>query len=363
MKVDSWSEEDFSSTPRSPKIIGDFWEPHVIDEPALRKSEILPSSLSPLPLENEFSDIVPPAANVIPQPTPSADSFICHVNSPSQPDFWDPIPGFEQRKTAKFSGNDWSDEIQFHPYDPAAQETPFVEKTYISPRETLARKCAGAILKLAHVSDRRRTPLLGRFVELFIDYPHPSSFRAIASLAREEASPEDILAAYEFRCAWTENPRYSLIRGRKGFFFIPESQSTLTWKLAYSLVVKARGTPPENLIDPSWVDEWMDLPAGDQLSFQFLSYAVARIDAFHEGALEQPIIDRRYTRWMISEAPNRPRASRWYEEDLAIKDVAMIDGCRIFNDHSRTASLTGWYVNSLGHHQSSMNKKQEDADA
>jgi len=87
----------------------------------------------------------------------------------------------------------------------------------------------------------------------------------------------------------------------------------------------------------------MDLPVGDGLSFQFVSYVAARIDAFDQGALEAPTIDRRNFRW-------------------GTRDLVTIDGFRIVDEYSRTASLTGHYVNPFGSYRSPKAKKQEEAD-
>ncbi|MGO3927084.1 hypothetical protein [Rhodopseudomonas pseudopalustris] len=342
--LDSWDLEDFAPPPaRAPEFF-DFWEPHSTDP--TEASQLLAASKIGI----EANSPQDADTNHYPPLERNADRQVWF-------DYWDPLPEARRASLSSVQTASWYDEVVIPAFDPAGHEPPFVLDLPLSSRESVALKCSAAILALAGLIGKAQDRLIGRFVDLFTDYPHPSTYLAIATLIREEdASPDQVLATYDFKKAWNDNPNYSAIRQKRGNLSLIENRDGLMyWRLAFRLVVQTRGTPPETIIDASWIDEWLDLPSGDPLRFRFIDYVCARLQAFEEGALDEPPTRRRPIN-RLEDPPAGRMYPRFQYGRESLKDIATIDGYQISNNGSRTALLMNTYTNPLGNYSSAINK-------
>jgi hypothetical protein len=338
--LESWSADDFSPPSKRTSKPLDFWDPE--DPRAVRTIDTV--------FETDETDRSLLLEATTDQPRDNNHQFTARWS-----DYDDPVPEHLSSPPAAAKSEPWHDYVPIDAYDPFAQEAPFVIEWPQNARESVATKCANAVLALASVTERERRRLFRRFVELFTDYPHPSSYLAITNLIRQEgASPDDLLAAYDLKQAWIDNPLFSLVLQKGGQVTLTNDRDNqLYWKLAFRLIIQTRGTPPETIIDPSWVEEWLDLPHGDPLRFRFLDYACARLEAFGDGALGGPPTYRRRCNHLETYPAGRLYPRFRYERD-SLKDIATVDGYRLANNFSRTALLAGIYVNPIGHYASAL---------
>ena len=241
--------------------------------------------------------------------------------------------------------DDWSVHIPFPIYDPAAPENPFSGFFSRDAQETLPEKRARWLLSMIGVkgNDRHRF-VLSAFTDIFIEYPHHSTFRALSDLALEDLTADDFISAFALKQTWNDFPLFSSIRTRRREFFIASNRySLLGWKHAVELITQSRGVPPEQIIDPDWYDDWLNIPYGDPLYWRFIDYIDARINSVEAGALDIPPTNRRFV--------------------SPIKDIS-VDGFSPFNNFSRTSMLTKGYTDrwEYSYHAPTTPDSSENAD-
>jgi hypothetical protein len=233
-------------------------------------------------------------------------------------DFWDPAPISAQIEIPNVIG-EWSESIPLPQYDPFASERPFSSFFQQTP-ESLAEKRARWMLSiLGFPNPSRQRFTFDAFTDLFIEYPHHSTFRALSDLALDDATADELVNAFALKQIWSDFPLFSSFRTkRRDVLLASNKDSLLGWTLAVRLIRQSRGVPPEKLIDPDWFHEWLAVPYADPLYWRFIDYICARVEAVESGALETPPTIRQFV--------------------LPLKEVG-IDGFSPFNNFSRTSLL------------------------
>ncbi|MEY9589784.1 hypothetical protein ABIA06_002075 [Bradyrhizobium yuanmingense] len=242
-------------------------------------------------------------------------------------DFWDPSPAAESRSVERHLVDDWSALISFPVYDPEAAEHPFIGFFSEERQETHPEKRARWLLSMLGVNGHTRYRFyLRTFTDIFVEYPHHSTFRTLSDFALEDIDVDDIISAFVLRQAWTDFPLFSSVRNRRRELFVASDRSSLLgWKHALELVSHSRGVPPEQIITPDWYDDWLNLPYADPLYWRFVDYIDARFASVEAGALDITPTNRR------SVSP--------------IKEIS-IDGFSLFNNFSRTSQLLRGHTDS-----------------
>jgi hypothetical protein len=259
-----WRTEDFIPARERPQPINDPWEP--------------------------IEDLVacPPSL--------AAAAPIDFWNTPgtsSTGDFWDPLgaQSINRAVRAKDEAPRWHDDVSLPEFESGASENPFSARPERVRSEQLIERRARWLLSLLDVpSQVERNRYLKHFEELFDHFPHQSTFRALADLALEETSAQEIITAFHLRLHWRANPKlWSMRLGRSRTLIIPsQGDKALGWTRAVRLVECSKGLPPEMIIDEDWYHEWLALPFGDPAYWSFLDYIGSRLDAFAAGTLDLP---------------------------------------------------------------------------
>lgn len=335
----NWSSEDFAGVARVPSADKDFWEPALHATEAIRRSTSVKNGVSigsppaavtePIELVDnapdnwdftDFDGTQRHSAHLIDPweyyPTPIATPPAA-VEADS--DFWNPTPSIARPSIIPSGTGDWSENISLPRYDPFASEKPFYAYFRDTP-ESLAEKRARWLLSLLGITNTARHRFsFHTFTELFLEYPHHSTFRALSDLALDDATVDELISAFILKQIWNESPIFSSVRTKRRDIFVASKQTSLLgWTLALRLVRQSRGVPPEQIIDPDWFNDWLVIPYADPLYWRFIDYVCARIDSIESGALAAPPTTRRFV--------------------LPLTEVG-IDGFSPINNFSRTSSL------------------------
>jgi hypothetical protein len=334
----SWSSEDFSEGTLARSADEDFWDP-ILQTPAptsqtsSAENEVFRFFPDPLvrgPIKlltqgpgywdpDDFNGTENRAVNVSdPWEAPLSTAASRPANVGGNSDFWDPAPISAQIEIPNVIG-EWSESIPLPQYDPFASERPFSSFFQQTP-ESLAEKRARWMLSiLGFPNPSRQRFTFDAFTDLFIEYPHHSTFRALSDLALDDATADELVNAFALKQIWSDFPLFSSFRTkRRDVLLASNKDSLLGWTLAVRLIRQSRGVPPEKLIDPDWFHEWLAVPYADPLYWRFIDYICARVEAVESGALETPPTIRQFV--------------------LPLKEVG-IDGFSPFNNFSRTSLL------------------------
>jgi hypothetical protein len=239
--------------------------------------------------------------------------------APASGDFWDPTP--PSNTDVEVSVLDWQDDLRLPGFVPHAAENPFRLDLRAPSGEDKAIQRARWLTSLLDLPQlERRRAFERRFSELFTVYPHAATFSALADLALEGATADDLWCAFELKEIWASSPSWWSMRRRGSRQpLTPDSgTSMLGWARSHRFIIDRKGLPPEAIIDPDWFDDWLELSIGDPLYWRFIDYAEARIEAFAAGTLDSPVPPRRH---------------------IGSRPVVTIDGFDIFDSFSRTALL------------------------
>ena len=297
----SWRHDDFTAPepPASPS--GDFWDLSLRSHP---ESE-------PAPATNVLSDLDAHQAES------GGDNFDAAAVQIASGDFWSeapPAPEPDER-----TAPDWAWTTALPDYHAeAARPLFFLEHRPPRPEDKAEQRARWLSELLDIAEPSRRVLFQQRFAELFFLHSHAATFAALADLALEGASPEDLWRAHELRGVWAETPLWwSMRRGSRGSSPAIGAR-TLPWTTAFTIVRHRSEFPAEMTVDEDWFAEWYGIDYGDPLYWRFMDYAKAR-------SLAHP------------ESPMAGQAG--VETDFFSAQAITSDGFAIIHSRSRTAHL------------------------
>jgi hypothetical protein len=222
----------------------------------------------------------------------SGDFWLSHLLQPASEsgssgpvDFWLDGLGVAQSTMSSTADDTWHD-VHLPWFDgQLATHPPSVPSGARQP-ETMARRRARWLVQLLdEPATIRRTALRAYFEELFIEFPAPQTFRALAALAVDGAGGDALLNASEFK-RWVLADRTLLARRVVGgeYFFPPSgSASLISWARCFRLGSYCGGDNPADHFEPGWFDDWLEIAPGDGNSSWFIDYFEQRLRAKHLG--------------------------------------------------------------------------------
>jgi len=169
-------------------------------------------------------------------------------------------------------------------YDPDARQGPWGDsehdesgdKDYIRH----AREKAAIIASVIEVSSRiDQEAIFDWLTELFLEFRHPATFRAIERVASQSITPDLLRALIALRRYWMERPewwvsRYDLRRHERP---LGNGSKGLGWAVALRVCRHRAEYEAEDMIDESWFHEWLALSPGAPGYFSFAAYVNSKV--------------------------------------------------------------------------------------
>lgn len=150
-----------------------------------------------------------------------------------------------------------------------------------------ALKAAAIASQLDLSSGRERHAAVAWLTELFQHLTHGATYRAIGAAVERGANLHDLRRMVALRNVWVEHPEWWM--GRYGpamqLSGLRHGPSALTWVLAQKICRLRSDYPPDAMIDPEWLDEWLVLPSGALGYLSFPQYIDERVSRGEAAAL------------------------------------------------------------------------------
>lgn len=182
-------------------------------------------------------------------------------------------------------------------YDPDAHQTPWAQPEPGDEKSLRrARAKAAAVTSMIEVTRRlEQEELLDFLTQLFFERGHSATFRAIQRIAAEGATSDLLRAVIALRDYWMERREWWV--GRYGWSREVRSlhwgSGGLGWAAAARVCRSRLDYVPEDMIDESWFDEWLNLPPGTPGYLLFAAYVDAKVtdpasEQLHDGLMRVP---------------------------------------------------------------------------
>ncbi|MEN3974287.1 hypothetical protein [Emcibacter sp. SYSU 3D8] len=197
-------------------------------------------------------------------------------------------------------------DIDIPDYDADARQSPWEQaEDDDGPVLWKARLKAATITGLLEiVSVRQRETSLAYLTELFSEFRHSSTYRAIERIAAG-LDFELLQAMAELKRYWTERDEWWA--GRYGFGAAPgrmtNGASALSWRLAHRVCLARSDEQPQTMIEESWFEEWLNLSRGDEGFLSFVDYVGVKCRGYEAEKL--------YAGLLLEHQDNREWESRW----------------------------------------------------
>ncbi len=140
-------------------------------------------------------------------------------------------------------------------FDPEASRSPWDSEVEEILGDYLSSEKAAKIAKLLKV--RRESERLAAFADLqdlFTEYSHPATFRAISGLCRTGIDLDMLMTTVTLRNLWLDEPCTWQRRG--GGLHLP------SWGLALRVAEARAEWPVEQMLDLGWLRDWHSLAVG-----------------------------------------------------------------------------------------------------
>ena len=199
-------------------------------------------------------------------------------------------------------------DVEIPDYDADARQSPW-DRAQVDDGPVLwsARLKAAAITGLLEiVSVRQRQTSLTYLTELFSEFRHSSTFRAIERMAAG-LDFELLQAMAELKRYWIERDEWWA--GRYGAGTIPaparlsNGASVLSWRLAHRVCLARNDEQPQAMIEESWFEEWSNLSRGDDGFLRFIDYVEVKCLGYEAEKL--------YAGLSLEDQDNREWESKW----------------------------------------------------
>lgn len=140
-------------------------------------------------------------------------------------------------------------------FDPEARRSPWTLDVKDVPADHRSFEKAVTIAKLLKVRrESERLAALADLQDLFTEYPHPATFRALRRLCRDGIDLDMLMTTATLRNLWLEE-RCTWQR-RSGGLHLP------SWELALRVAAARADWPVEQMFDLEWLREWQALAGG-----------------------------------------------------------------------------------------------------
>jgi hypothetical protein len=214
---------------------------------------------------------------------------------------------------------------EYFEYDADAHQLPWSETeasdALYEDSVRRARGKAAAIASLVEMTSRRaQTELLDWLTEFFLERGHSATFRAIQRIAAEGVTSDLLRAVVALRECWLERRewwvgRYNFSREVRS---LRRGSGGLGWAVAARVCRSRLDYAPEDMIDESWFDEWLDLSPGTPGYLLFAAYVDAKVsdsasELLHDGLVRVQESDGREE---IGDDRGWWRRLPRYEEDI-----------------------------------------------
>ena len=192
----------------------------------------------------------PPATNAAPSDDPSSDSD---------------LPEYDPHLNQRLGSEQW-------------EATPPIER---------ARMRAAVIAALIDVQTlKEQQAALAWLEDFFQRRPAGATFNAVERAALEGLDLPTLRAMDELRQVWEERTEYWVTRVRpfagSGHFTatmrLANGATALSWVAARRICRARCDLPPEDMIDPEWLAEWLALPASARSPISFVQYVTDKVD-------------------------------------------------------------------------------------
>jgi hypothetical protein len=284
--TDPWLAEDFQAA-EAPLAAPDPWAtppvlPHQVSpEPAIPAQAPRQQSRAEAGAQGAFVFTPPPPREAEPPPPPpprqdaddgwDADDFTVPeapaAPAPERPPTGTDIdlPEYDPQLSQRLGSEDWAE---------------------TTPPRTRARARAAAIAALLEINSRAElTASLSWLEDFFLRRDASSTYRAIERAALEGLDFPTLRAMDALRQYWEERPEYWVYRtpfsrtfaSTTGTMSLANGPSSLTWVTARLVCLARADWPPEDMIDPDWLDEWFALPRGQQTPISFAQFVGDRV--------------------------------------------------------------------------------------
>jgi hypothetical protein len=140
-------------------------------------------------------------------------------------------------------------------FDPEASRSPWDSEVDEGLWDYRSSEKAAKIAKLLKLSrESERSAAFAALQDLFTEYSHPATFRAITGLCRTGIDLDTLMTTVTLRTLWLDEPCTWQRRG--GGLHLP------SWRLALRVTQARADWPVEEMFDPGWLRDWHSLARG-----------------------------------------------------------------------------------------------------
>ena len=227
---------------------------------------------------------------------------------------WD-VPGFTDPGSPKADNSAGRDDTVPHAdpafgldlpdYDPdLSQHLGSEEWSANSPAASRARGRAAQIVALLDVTTRQQQVAARAWLEAFFARrPAASTFRAIERAALDGLDLPTLNAMDALREAWEQRPEWWVCRILRPWVLdratstarAANGDTALTWTMARRICLARAELPPEDMIDPDWLNEWYVLPRERRSPVSFAQYVDEKVT--HQAAWQLHAGFQNLARW------------------------------------------------------------------
>jgi len=197
-------------------------------------------------------------------------------------------------------------------FDPQARRRPWQPLPPATRALSRARqKAARLVARLGTPRDRKVA--LARLTELFEEFPHPATHRALLSEVEAGLDGDTLQAMGDLKRVWLATPawwsrrRYCPLRRRSVFTRDGQGARALSWRLARRICEARWPWPAEAMIPESWFTAWLSLPFAVHRCWSFAQFIDWRLDRDDDDGDADP------TRRAPRPDPAPPGVLRWQE--------------------------------------------------
>lgn len=155
---------------------------------------------------------------------------------------------------------DTAEDVDLPNFDENAQQPLWDNLLKTDSNLQRAKRKASIISDMLTVKNsQEQNAAVNYLTEIFRKQSHQATFHAIIRIAMKEIPFTELKTIIELRNAWAERPDWWLHRHDGKILRIPRGQNALTWKLADQICQVQWQFPPENMIEESWLEEWLHI--------------------------------------------------------------------------------------------------------